>query len=63
MRVVKNYRSALSRQIGEAVRIRRRGGAGCILNSKSEFDRCQIPRLIIEEQDEETVKKRKEEEE
>ena len=63
MRVVKSYKSALSRQIGEAVRIRRRGGAGCILNSKSEFDRCQIPRLTIEEQDEEKLKKRKEEEE
>ena len=28
-----------------------------------EFDRCQIPHLIIEEQDEEKIKKRKEEEE
>ena len=63
MRVVKTYKSALSRQIGEAVRIKRRGGAGCILNSKSEFDRCQIPRLIIEEQDEEKLKKNEEEEE
>ena len=55
MRVVKHYRSALSRQVGEAVRIRRRGGAGNILNSKSEYNRCRIPRLIIEEVDEEQI--------
>ena len=40
MRVVNFYKTALSRQIGEAVRIDRRGGAGNILNSKSEYDRC-----------------------
>ena len=53
MRVVRSYRSALSRQVGEAVRIRRRGGEGSILNSKSEFNRCRIPRLVLEEIDEE----------
>ena len=51
MRVVKFYRSALSRQTGEAVRIAKRGGAGSILNSKSEYNRCYIPRLRVEEQD------------
>ena len=51
MKAVKYYRSALTRQIGEAVRIRRRGGAGMILNSKSEYDRCKIPRLIVEEEE------------
>ena len=50
---VRFYKTALSRQIGEAVRIRRRGGAGAILNSKSEFSRCRIPRLVLEEVDEE----------
>ena len=40
MRVVRYARTALSRQIGEAVRIGRRGGAGRILNSKSEYNRC-----------------------
>ena len=45
---VQFYRAYLSCQIGEAVRIRRRGGAGSILNSKSEDDRCKIPRLILE---------------
>ena len=53
MRIVKHYRSALSRQIGEAVRIRRRGGAGCILNNKAEYNRCKIPRLVLEEEDDE----------
>ena len=53
MRVVKFSKTALSRQIGEAVRIGRRGGAGRILNSKSEYNRCKIPGLVIEEVDEE----------
>ena len=52
MRVVKHYKTPLSRQIGEAVRIRRRGGEGSILNSKAEYSRCRIPRLVIEETDE-----------
>ena len=53
MRAVSFHRSALSRQIGEAVRIMRRGGEGMILNSKSEYDRCKIPRLQVEEQKDE----------
>ena len=52
MRSKEYFRSALSRQIAGAVEIRRRGGVGAILNSKSEFDRCRIPRLILEEEDE-----------
>ena len=43
VKAVKYYKTALTRQIGEDVQIRRRGGAGMILNSKSEFDRCKIP--------------------
>ena len=62
MRVVQHCRTPLSRQIGEAVRIRRRGGAGCILNSKAEYDRCRIPRLIVEEQDVEQLEKDEEQE-
>ena len=53
MRVVTNPRTALQRQVGEAVRIRRRGGEGCILNSKSEFNRSYIPRLQLEDKEEE----------
>ena len=53
MMVSSFHKSALERQVGEAVRIRRRGGQGAVLNSKSEFNRCRIPRLVVEEQDEE----------
>ena len=52
-KVVSHHRTALSRQVREAVRIGRRGGAGRILNSRSEFNRCHIPRLIIEEEEDE----------
>ena len=52
------HRTALSRQVREAVRIRRRGGAGHILNSKSEFNRCHIPRLVVEEEEEDVRKQR-----
>ena len=45
MRAVSFHRSALSRQTAEAIRIRRRGGMGTVLNSKSEFNRCYIPRF------------------
>ena len=56
LRPVKFYKSALTRQVAEAVRIRRRGGEGAILNSKSEYNRCTIPRLQLgEEEDEEKV--------
>ena len=44
------HRTALSRQLKEAVRIRRRGGEGSILNSKGEYNRCYIPRLELEPQ-------------
>ena len=61
MRTVKYYRTALSRQIGEAVRIAKRGGEGAILNSKSEFERCHIPRLVLEEEEDEEEMEKKEE--
>ena len=51
MRIVQFHRTALSRQCGEAIRIMRRGGAGSVLNSRAEFNRCYIPRLKVEEQD------------
>ena len=49
MRMVKQSRSALEIQVGEAIRIKRRGEAGAILNSKSEYNRCYIPRLQLED--------------
>ena len=57
-KMVSSHRSALSRQVREAVRIRRRGGMGSILNSKGEFSRCHIPRLVVEEEDEDVRKER-----
>jgi len=65
MRVIKSSKTALERQVGEAVRIRRRGGEGAILNSKSEYLRCHIPRLQLEdkatrEQREEDIRKMEE---
>ena len=53
LRVVKHYKTALARQVAEAVRIRRRGGEGAILNSRGEFNRSYIPRLMVKEEDEE----------
>ena len=53
MRVAGSYKTALGRQVGEAVRIRRRGGGGNIQNSKSEYNRCHIPRLRVEDREEE----------
>ena len=44
-KVLGNFRTALSRQIAEAIRIRRRGTV--VLNSKGEYDRCRIHRLTI----------------
>ena len=47
--VIATYKSALTRQIAEAVMIRRRGDK--ILNSKGMYNRCRLPRLMVEDQD------------
>ena len=46
----------------ETVRIRRRGGEGAILNSKGEFNRSHILRLVLEEKESITEEQRKEQE-
>ena len=46
-KIVETPRNALSRQIGEAVKISRRGGEGAILNAKGEYNRCHITRLTL----------------
>ena len=51
MKVKGHYRTALARQVAEAVWIRRRGGEGAILNSKGEFSRSYIPRLQVVEEE------------
>ena len=50
MKVIKFHRSALSRQVGEAIKIQRRGGE-LTLNSRTEYNRCKITRLSLEQKD------------
>ena len=45
--IIRTFQSALTRQISEAVRIRRRGEG--VLNSKGVYNRCALPRLVIEQ--------------
>ena len=49
IKVVSSFRDALTRQVAESVRIDRRGGQ--ILNSKTEYSRCRLPRLVLEKTD------------
>ena len=46
MKVVGSFKDALSRQLSESVRIDLRGGG--VLNSKTEYSRCRIPRLVVD---------------
>ena len=46
MKVVGSFRDPLSRQLSEAVRIDLRGGG--VLNSKTEYSRCRVPRLVVD---------------
>ena len=55
--VVGSYQDAMTRQIAEAVRIDLRGED--VLNSKSEYSRCKIPLLVID-QDDWRINKKKE---
>ena len=48
-KVLGQFRSALTRQISEAVQIRGRGSMA--LNSKAEYDRCRIHRLTVDQPD------------
>ena len=43
--VIQSFQDPLSRQLAEAVRIDLRGEA--VLNSKSEYNKCRVPRLTI----------------
>ena len=58
IKVISSHRTALNRQVKEAIRIKKRGGAGGVLNSKSEFNRCYIPRMVVEEEEESSKKDR-----
>ena len=46
MKIVRSHMSAFSRQVHEAVLIEMNGSG--ILNSKGEFNRCQLPRLSVQ---------------
>ena len=52
-KVVGTFKSALSRQIFEAVRIRRRGTN--VLNSRGEYNRSKIHRLTVDKEEEHKV--------
>ena len=54
MKVVQFHRSALSRQVGEAIRIQRRGGE-MTLNIKTEYNRCRLTRLSLEKKEQADV--------
>ena len=45
-KIISSFSDPLTRQISEAVRIEQRGEL--LLNSKSEFNRCRVPRLKID---------------
>ena len=55
LRPVRFFRTALSRQITEAVRIQR-WGEDVVLNSRSECNRCKIGRLMLETDEDKSKK-------
>ena len=55
LKIVSSFSDPLTRQLAEAVRIEQRGAE--ILNSKSEFSRCRIPRLRLDMDEWQTKKK------
>ena len=47
--VIRRFQTAMTRQISEAVRIRRLGGEDSLLNSlvPASYNRCSLPRLVV----------------
>ena len=60
MRMVKAHRSAFNRQISESVEIQHQKIDHFILNSKSEYNRCALPRLTAKVGEENSKKMEKE---
>ena len=60
-RIVNTFQDPLTRQVAEAVRISLRGDG--ILNSKTEYSRCRIPRLTIDTEGWKKFKKEEQEQE
>ena len=50
--VVRQFKSAMDRQIGEAIRIQLRGNT---LNSAGVYNRCRLTRLVVDKQWDEQV--------
>ena len=42
VKIVEKYRTALTRQVGEAIHIR-----GALLNDRDEYNRCELPKLSV----------------
>ena len=53
IKILQRYQSALQRQIGEAIYIRK--AKGRILNDKEEFNRCELPVLSVSRQRQKVV--------
>ena len=49
IKIISTFKDPLTRQVAESIRIERRGAE--ILNSKSEYSRCNLPRLTIEKEE------------
>ena len=45
-KIIRSFKYAMTRQISESVRIELRGEG--VLNSRSEYSRCRLPRLVID---------------
>ena len=56
MKVCSQHKTAFERQITEAVLIRNNSGPG-LLNSKLEYNRCYIPKIVIEKREKESKEK------
>ena len=54
-KVVYRFEDSLTRQISKSVRIDLRVGG--ILNSKTEYSRCRLPRLVIDQEERRQMKK------
>ena len=61
IKVIATFKDALTRQVAEAVRIQMRGEG--VLNSRAEYSRCSLPRLVVEKPDWVVLKELKEREE
>ena len=55
IKVVSSFKDSMTRQISESVRIDLRGGG--VLNSRTEYSRCRLPRLMIDMDEWRTKKK------